>query len=288
MKSSTQNPIIFIVGPTSSGKSSVAMEAAQKLDGEIIAADSQTIKRGLNIGTAKPSLQDMNAVKHHLVDIIDPFDSFSAYDFKNLASKAVQDIRSRSKTPIVVGGSGLYIDSLYFDYTFVNNNSTDKLENKSVGELKSIITSNQYSMPENSQNIRHLLSAIRRGKKSAQDRVPIKGALMFGIRRTDEELKHRINLRIEHIFNRKLIEEAKGIVDKYGDPPKKIDAIAYPILRRYINGRLSSEQTKEELKRAEWRYARVQKAWFKRNPNIYWISNYKLAAKTIIKEVKHY
>ena len=117
----SQKPLVFIVGPTASGKSAFALKLAKAVDGEIICADSQTLRRDLNIGTAKPSLLDRKEVPHHLLDIIGPYESYSVAQFKEEAQKCIEDCRRRKKVPIIVGGSGLYVDAVFFDYQIADS-----------------------------------------------------------------------------------------------------------------------------------------------------------------------
>jgi tRNA dimethylallyltransferase len=281
--------IIFIVGPTASGKSNLAMEVARNLGGEIICADSQTIRRNLDIGTAKPSKSDQAEIPHYMLDIIDPYDSFSVNEFKNLATKAIKDIQKRNKYPIVVGGTGLYIDSLFFDYKFdeINDNQEYKneLELMSVAELQKIIIDRNYLMPENKNNPRHLIGIILREGRVRSNIKPIKDSFIFGLMPEDEVLKKRISDRIDIMFDEGLIDEAKKIIKIYGQPKHSIDAIGYPIIIDYIEGKISIEDAKKLFKTGDWQYARRQKSWFKRNEHIIWLEPNNRLNVEIIKEV---
>ena len=265
--------VIFIVGQTASGKSALAMKLAKQLNGEIVAADSQTIRRGLDIGTAKPTLEDQQAVPHHMIDIVDPYEPFNVAMFKQQAMAAIQDIQARGKQPLVVGGTGLYIDALFYDYAIDDGEqATDDLDEKSVSELQAMIKAAGYDLPDNAQNPRHLIGVLRREGKSPKNQLPMTGAIMVGILRDEELLKTRIDQRVEAMFAGEFVDEVKAVIEKYGRPPKKMDAIGYPIALRYLDGEVSLDEAKELFKRGDWQYARRQKAWFKRNEHIRWFT----------------
>lgn len=267
---------VFIVGPTGSGKSTAAMKLAQEFNGEIICADSQTIRKGLDIGTAKPTAHDQASVPHHLLDAIEPYERFSVAQFKLLAQKALHSIRQKGKLPLVVGGTGLYIDALYYDYSLDEHQDVKKrqaYESASVDELQNIIKQNNWELPRNSTNPRHLIGVIMRQGASPADNEPLLNSLLLGILPSDDELRKRVDERIEHMFTIGLIDEVQRIVKTYGEPPDKLDAIGYPIVYKYIKSELTLAETKEALKRAHWQYARRQKMWFKRNKSIQWFGS---------------
>lgn len=285
-----QYPTLFIVGPTASGKSGLAMELALKLNGEIVCADSQTLRKDLNIGTAKPSDNDRIKVRHHMLDVISPYGRFSVNEFKRLAKQAIIDIRSRGKLPIIVGGSGLYIDALFFNFELEEQieitEYKQRLEKLSVSELKQIIKDNKYSMPSNTENSRHLIGTILRKGAVYENIEPIAGARIYGILPDDKVLKQRISDRVESMFDSGLVAEVSSVIDKYGQPPENLDAIGYPIVAKYLVGKMTIDEVKERLKNAHWQYARRQKSWFKRNSNIKWFPSDKVALNTIIEELE--
>ncbi len=282
-------PVIFIVGVTASGKTACALEVAKRLNGEIICADSQTLRKDLNIGTAKPAKEEQSSAKHHMLDLIEPYDRFSVAEFKKQAEVAIQEIQSRGKIPIVVGGTGLYIDSLFYDYDLtINKIDRDEYDNLSVNELQQIIVDRGYELPANKNNPRHLIGVIARAGETSIDIIPAKDSLIYGIRRPDTEIKDRINKRVEIMFDNGLIDEVKSVSKKYGKPPAKLDAICYPIIQRYLDGNINLDEAKQLFKTADWQYARRQKAWFKRNQFIQWFEDEKQAADAIIKDVAHY
>lgn len=269
--------ILFVVGATATGKSSLAMRVAQEMNGELICADSQTIRRGLDIGTAKPSKHDQAAVVHHMIDIIDPYDRFSVAQFQTRSKQVVADIQSRGKLPVVVGGTGLYIDALYYDYSLSDEAEEDELESKTVRELQDMIVDAGWTLPNNPQNARHLVGVIRRNGAKPVDNQPIKNSVIVGMERSDEVLKQRIDDRVEHMFDGGFLQEVKNVVDTYGRPETKMDAIGYPIALQYMDGEIDFDTAKELFKTGDWQYARRQKSWFKRNEHIHWFDNEKEA-----------
>jgi tRNA dimethylallyltransferase len=144
-------PLIVIVGPTASGKSALAMQLAERFGGEIICADSRTVYKGMDIGTAKPSAEDQARVPHHGLDLVEPGERFSAVDFKNYATQTIADIRARGKIPFLVGGTGLYVDAVIFDYHFgqADPELRAKLEALSLEELHEYCRNNNIKLPEN-------------------------------------------------------------------------------------------------------------------------------------------
>jgi tRNA dimethylallyltransferase len=282
--------LIFVVGPTASGKSGLAMELAEKLNGEIICADSQTLRKSLDIGTAKPSKLDQQKIKHHLLDVIEPYERYSVAQFKKLAKEAISDIQGRGKLPIIVGGTGLYINALYFDFDVNEDSSNSKykteLEQKSVKELQEIIRESEFVMPENMNNPRHLIGVILREGQVRKDIVPVPNALIYGLMPEDEVLKNRISERVIQMFDNGLIEEVRGLILQYGEPPEKLDAIGYPITARLINGEINEMEARNLFVQAHWQYARRQKSWFKRNKNIKWFQEVKQASEHICSEIE--
>jgi tRNA dimethylallyltransferase len=161
-------PLIVIVGPTASGKTGLAIRIAKKINGEIICADSRTVYKYMDIGTAKPTFDEMNGVAHWGIDLLEPDKKFTVKDFKDYAEQKISEIRSRNMVPILVGGSGLYVDSIIFDYDFsarTDNNIRSVMQDKSVSELREYCIKNNISLPENDKNKRYILRAIEAGGK---------------------------------------------------------------------------------------------------------------------------
>ncbi|MEK7095699.1 MAG: tRNA (adenosine(37)-N6)-dimethylallyltransferase MiaA [Patescibacteria group bacterium] len=286
MATTAQKPkLVVIVGPTASGKSALSLKIAKEFDGEIICADSRTVYKGIDIGTAKPTKQDRAKVKHWGLDLVEPGQRFTAYRFKKYAQAAISDINSRGKLSILVGGTGLYIDSVIFDFGFrddVNLLKRQKLESLSVLELQKIIKKAGYKIPENSQNKRHLIRVIEtKGQAGARkSRLP-KRVILVGILPSDTEIKGRIESRIEKNFQGLALETA-ALLNKYlKDRLLTTAGIAYKIAVQFIDGEINEERAKELIKNAEWQYVRRQKTWFRRNKFIHWFSNAEQASNYI-------
>lgn len=269
--SNMQSPLVVIVGPTASGKSSVAMELARQFHGEIISADSRTIYRGMDIGTAKPSAHDQSEIPHHLLDVISPSEAFSAAEFKRRANIWIDDIAIRGRVPILVGGTGLYIDSVIYDYAFLpppeSHELREQLQALSVEELQSRLKSQGIPLPENNQNPRHLIRAIETNGAVAVKKGLRDNTLVIGIDRTKEELTSSIKSRIQSMVSLGLEAEVNLLVSKYGWDCPGLRAVGYQEWQ-HAN---SPKAACEEIKKNTLRYAKRQRTWFKRNPHITWI-----------------
>ncbi|MDO8591992.1 MAG: tRNA (adenosine(37)-N6)-dimethylallyltransferase MiaA [bacterium] len=291
MATATQRPkLVAIVGPTASGKSDLAMRLAGEFDGEIICGDSRTVYKSMDIGTAKPTPEDQAEVKHWGLDLVEPGQRFTAADFKKYAGNAIADIRSRDKLPILVGGTGLYIDSVIFDFGFrddINLLKRQKLEGLSVPQLQKIIQEKGYKMPENKQNKRHLIRTVEtKGQAgSRKNRLPT-GVILVGILPTDEVIKARTGQRAKQIFADGILNETKKIVRKYGkEAIYSTGGIVYGICLKVLEGSVPEAEAIEEFQKADWQYARRQKTWFKRNPHINWFNSPEVAYKAIKKQL---
>lgn len=269
------NKILAIVGPTASGKSALAMRAAEEFHGEIICVDSQTIRKGLDIGTAKPSKQDQEKIPHHMLDIIEPYASFSAAEFKRRAEKIITDIQDRGKLPILVGGTGLYMDAIVYLYEF--NKKADakrrtELNAKTVPELQEILSSMGIALPVNSNNPRHLIRAIEsRGHKPENTRMR-EDVLMVGI---DPQglLPKRIETRVNQMLGNGLIDEVNRICATYGNPPDSWDAIGYAMIVDSVQNNVGAHDINSVARAITMqhrKYAKRQRSWFRRNKNIMW------------------
>ncbi len=237
---------LAIVGPTASGKSDLALKMAMTYQGEIIAADSRTIYKGMNIGTAKPSLQDQKLVPHHCLDIITPDQKFSASEFKHLANTAIIDIQSRGKLPIMVGGSGLYIDSVLFDYQF-----------------------SEFSAERDPQNPRHL----KKTEQLSRPKKLIPNTLVIGLCVPKEVLHERIEQRIDAMLAAGLLQEVQNLLKTYKLEAPGMLAPGYKEFSRYLRGQVSFEEAKNQFIKSHKQLAKRQMTWFKRNKNIQWFAS---------------
>lgn len=269
-----ESPLVVIVGPTASGKTSLAIRLAQQYGGEIICADSRTVYRDMDIGTAKPTRKEQELVPHWALDIVSPGERFTAVDFKAYALQKVDEIRSRGHIPFLVGGTGLYIDSVVFDYEFgqdVDNSMRQHLESLSVDQLQEYCRKNNIPLPENSTNKRYLVRTIERnGSGNKRKSQPISTSIIVGIATNREVLRTRIEHRSEQIFDDGVVEEAIMLGKKYGWNNEAMTGNIYPLIRQYLDGVLELDDVKTKFVTLDWRLAKRQLTWLRRNPYIRW------------------
>ncbi len=263
-------PLVVIVGPTASGKSSMAMEIARKVGGEIIAADSRTIYEGMDIGTAKPTSDDRAEIPHRLLDIIKPDQAFSAAEFKRRAQIWIDDISIRGRVPIIVGGTGLYVDSVLFDFAFLppgSQEEREQLQALSVDQLHQKLNDQGIPLPENSKNPRHLIRTLETNGKVAIKKGIRDNTLVIGIDRSKEELTRSITQRVDAMIASGLQAEVASLAKQYGWNSPGLQAVGY---REWQDG---ASDMREEIVKNTLRYAKKQRTWFKRNPHIVWVKN---------------
>lgn len=247
------SPLVVIVGETGSGKSALALGLAEQFAGEIICADSRTVYKGLDIGTAKPSKQDQQRVPHHLLDIVEPDQRFTVADFKQLATKAIQDIQARSKLPIMVGGTGLYVDALLYNFEFAPPELAQKRD---------------------PLNPRHLDKTI---KPLRSDLRP--NTLLLGLKLPQAELTTRLTSRTEAMLQQGLEQEVKGLSERYGWEIAALKSVGYREWQAYFASAQTFDQTKDLIIKHSLDYAKRQRTWFKRNPSIQWLQDPSKAVK---------
>lgn len=268
-------PLVVIVGPTASGKTSAAIQLAEECGGEIICADSRTIYRGMDIGTAKPSTEEQARVPHWGIDLVEPGQRFTAADFKNYANKKIEEIRQRGKIPFLVGGTGLYIDAVVFDYQFggdMNIIQRKRLNSLTIDELVGYCIKSNISLPDNKSK-RRLVRAIERGgaKVSKRD-VPVDNSIIVGVTTDKSILDERITRRTERLFKDGVVEEATRLRGRYGWENEALTGNIYRVIALHICGELSEADMKKEAVALDRRLAKRQMTWFKRNPYIKWLS----------------
>lgn len=281
--------IISVVGPTASGKTALSIEIAKKYNGEIISADSMQIYRGMDIATAKPTKEEMQGIVHHLIDNVNPEDEYSVAQYVKDARNAILDIDSRGKTPILVGGTGLYVNSLLDNVQFSESPVDDELRRKlnslSTEELLPIlydVDSESYEKLSIEKNHKRIVRALeiyyQTGKpKSVVDKeaksVPSPyDAIKIGLNANDRQfLYDRINTRVDLMIDMGLLDEAKKFLSKNLSSTAS-KAIGYKEFIPYFNGESSLEECKNLLKMETRRYAKRQITWFKRDKEIHWFS----------------
>ena len=285
------NKIICIAGPTASGKTALAVELAKELNGEVISCDSMQIYRGMDIGTAKPSLEEMQSIPHHMLDICDPTEDFSVSRYCDLATPILEDILSRGKTAIIAGGTGLYMDSLMRGNDFAPIPATghrERLEAQAqldgieplLQELRSI----DPEAAERSQgNLRRIVRALEVYYETGEtitahnlrtQAIPPKfSPLWLGLDFTQRaELYRRIDLRVEIMLQMGLLEEIQRLLAS-GIPEKAtaMQAIGYKEFVDALAGRSTVASAVAQVQQSSRRYAKRQLTWFRRNENMHWL-----------------
>jgi tRNA dimethylallyltransferase len=266
-------PLVVIVGPTASGKSALAMQVAKKYNGEIICADSRTVYKGMDIGTAKPSLEDQDEVRHHVLDVVEPDQSFSAAEFKRRADNATNDIISRGKLPILVGGTGLYIDAVLYDYQFgapANEDYRAYLNTLNTEELQEMCSKNNIDIPINSYNKRHLVRAIELEGLIDHKKVIRDNTIVVGIATDRETLQTRIEQRTHVMVEQGIMEEVRRMGELYGWGSEAMTGNIYRIFEDVVGGDKSVDIALKEVVQSDMNLAKRQMTWFKRNKNIIW------------------
>lgn len=281
----TNYQLVCIVGETASGKSALAMEIARRFGGEIICADAMTVYRGFNIGTAKPSEIDLANVPHHLLDVADPAAGFNVAAFQRLASGAMSDIWSRGRLPILVGGSGLYIDSVLYDYELKlspNLDERDVLNTMELAELLTLAVSRELDISGvDARNKRRVIRLIENGGV-ASARAPLRPhTCIVGMHIERNELESRVKQRVERMLVAGLENEVRGLSEKYSWDSEPMKSIGYREWREYFAGQQSLDETEERIVRSTMQLAKKQRTWFKRNNSIQWVSDPSIAVDIV-------
>lgn len=269
--------IVAIVGETASGKSAIAMELAKLLDGEIITADSWTVYKGFNIGTDKPSKQDRQDVKHHLLDVADPMIGYSAAEFKRQAEKTIVDIVKRAKLPIIVGGSGLYIDSILYDYSFLPPSDPAlrvKYNAMTIEELRDLVGQTEYDTSDiDLNNKRRIIRLLENEGKFPSSRPIRKDILIVGIKTDRENLKANIEKRVDKMLGEGLEVEVRKLAKKYDWSVEPMKGIGYREFKEYIEDSVDLAEVVDKIVADTLNLAKKQRTWFNRNKSIHWVSN---------------
>lgn len=282
--------IIVVVGPTASGKTALAVDLAKRYNGEVISADSMQIYKNMSIGTAKPTLTEMDGIPHHLIDFVDPADSFSVADYVTVAHKVIEDVISRGKLPIIAGGTGLYVNSLVEDIRFDDTKSDEGIRREleefskenGVDALFEILQKIDPIASEtiDKNNIPRVIRAIEvyrltgttlTEQKIKSREVPSRyNALKIGISFENRALLYkRINKRVDIMLSNGLLNEAEEIFNS-SYYKTALQAIGYKELFAYFKGEVSCETAIDKLKQGSRRYAKRQLTWFRRDDEINW------------------
>lgn len=287
--------VIVICGPTASGKTALSIKLAKKIDGEIISADSMQIYEDMDIGTAKPSKEEMDGVLHHLIGYVSPEERYSVARYKKDAVKKIEEVLKKGKYPIIVGGTGLYVDSLVnwveYDDIKIDLEYRDKLEKlaeeKGLQFVYDMANSiDPEAMKKISKNDKKRIFRVLEiynstGKTKTNQEIKSKEKenpydfKVFGINMEREKLYERINLRVDIMLKQGLVKEVENIVKKYKGFPTAMQALGYKEVHEYLKGKIDKEEMVEKIKRESRRYAKRQITWFKRNENIIWLDGLK-------------
>nr|WP_300092673.1 tRNA (adenosine(37)-N6)-dimethylallyltransferase MiaA [Sedimentibacter sp.] len=287
------NKIIVIVGPTAVGKTYVSVELAKKLGTEIISADSMQIYKGMDVGTAKIKDEEKQGIVHHMIDLISPDENYSVSDFKTEAEKNIDNILSRGKIPVIVGGSGLYVNSLIYDLDFSNAKSNDKLrdyytyyhqehgEDALYEKLKKIDPESAEKIHKN--NVKRVIRALEvydlTGKKFSQMNTDIRKKsskydfILIGLSMDRKTLYERINQRVDKMIDDGLVEEVKSLLDKgFEKNLISMQAIGYKEIIEFLEGNITFEEAVNILKRNTRHFAKRQFTWFLKDENVKWFN----------------
>ncbi len=267
-------PLIVIVGPTATGKSDLAIKIAESFNGEIVSADSWTIRRYMDIGTAKPSPALRNLVPHHLIDVIEPDEDFNVVEYKKLALEAINSIHDKGKIPILVGGSGLYVDAVIYDYSFLPPGEAaerSRLNLMSLEDVQKIAIINGLDLSLiDEQNKRRVIRLIESKGESARKSHLRDKTLIIGLQADYDVLKQAIVNRVELMIEAGLEEEVRGLMLRYGWDIEALKGIGYSEWRQYFSNKQTVDCTKDLIIRHTLALAKKQQTWFKRNKSIQW------------------
>ncbi|HEY5268280.1 MAG TPA: tRNA (adenosine(37)-N6)-dimethylallyltransferase MiaA [Candidatus Saccharimonadales bacterium] len=270
-------PIIVIVGETASGKSNLALDLARDFNGEIINADSWAVYKNFNIGTAKPSFSDRKKIKHHLLDVADPERGFSAVEFKQLAMEAIREIHANGKIPVLVGGTGLYIDCLIYDYSFLPASSKDDrhyFESLNLDELRAMCNDLNYDTRGiDMNNKRRVIRLLENKGVRPTSKALRENTLIIGIRVETEKLEKNITTRINKMFKDGLVDEVESLLNKYGWDIEPMKGIGYREFRDYFENKIDMQELIGQINIDTIKLVKKQRTWFKRNKSIQWYTN---------------
>ncbi len=266
--------LLVIVGETASGKTALSLELAEQFNGEIICADSWTVRKHVDIGTAKPTPEERVRVPHHLLDVVEPDEDFTAAVFKRLANETIADIAGRGKLPIMVGGTGLYVDGVIYDFDFLpagDRTEREELNRLSIAKLLEKIEYSKLDLTDiDTRNKRRLIRLIEtKGKRPT--RQPLRqNTLIIGLKTDREIIEQRIISRLDDMLTAGLEDEVRSLVTRYGWDAEALKGIGYAQWRDYFEGDQSLPETRSKIIKATFEYAKRQRTWFKRNKSIHW------------------
>ena len=283
--------IIAVVGPTASGKTALAIEIAKKFNGEVVSCDSMQIYKHMDIGTAKPTIEEQQQVKHHMIDIVEPYENYSVAEFTKRARECIDDVIARGKVPIVAGGTGLYFDSIVENIVFPDipndpkfceemiemadlcgNQAVHDLLAKKDPQAAAKIHPNNLRRVIRALEICHVTGRTFTAVNADSKREPIYDTLIFGLDIEREFLYDRINQRVEQMLAEGLLEEVQGLKDMGIDrDTTAMQAIGYKEFLEFLDGKATFYEAVDKIKMESRRYAKRQLTWFRRNTGINWV-----------------
>lgn len=283
--------VIVICGPTASGKTSLSIEIAKRINGEIVSADSMQIYKDMDIGTAKPSKEEMQGIKHYLMDFVSPEERYSVAQYKKDAKQAIKKILSEGKVPIVVGGTGLYVDSLIYEIEYDDIELDEEYRNELEKYIDSEGLESLYQRavkidPEAMEKISHndkkrIMRVLEiyhsTGKtKTEQEKESRKNPVEFNYKVyaldwPREILYDRINQRVDIMIEQGLVDEVKSILEKYNKFPTAMQGLGYKEVVQFLEGKYTEEEMIEKIKMETRRYAKRQLTWFRKNKETIWL-----------------
>ena len=297
--------VVVIVGPTASGKTAVSIELAKKINGEIISADSMQIYKYMDIGTAKPTLDEMQGIKHYMLDVVMPDETFNVAKYKSMAESAIEEILKKGKVPIIVGGTGLYINTLVDGIEFADVPCDEEYRNELIEkgyregamsiykELEKVDSESAKKIDPN--NIRRVARALEiykvTGKTKTQLDIESRKEVkydyrLFGMEWDRETLYDIIDLRVDKMIEAGLIDEVRNVTEKFKISNTAVQGLGYKEVIEFLNGNISYEEMIEKLKLETRHYAKRQLTWFRRDKRIKWIKPDENATCVIINELQ--
>ena len=296
--------VLAIVGPTASGKTAISIKLAKFLNGEIINGDSMQVYKGLDIGTAKITLSEMEGIPHHLLDIKEPTESFSVAEYQQLVREKIAEIRSRGKLPILVGGTGLYVQSVLYDFQFTEDRVDERVRNAYYEELERLgpeamheklkLVDPQSATLIHPNNTRRVVRALeiaehsdttKSAKTQNQGHEAMYRHVILGLQIDREVLYERINLRVNRMIELGLVTEAKQLWDREIKEVQAVQAIGYKEIYAYFDNQTSLEEAVEQIKQNSRRYAKRQLTYFRNKLPVNWIEP-QLAMSEILPIIK--
>lgn len=284
--------VVAIVGPTASGKTALSIKMAKAFDGEIINGDAMQVYKGLDIGTAKIREEEMEGIPHHLLSIKEPTESFSVAEYQQLVRQKIGEIQSRRKLPIIVGGTGLYIQAVLYDFQFAEGKVDEETRKKYYEELEKIGPLAMHERlarldpetakkihPNNTRRVIRALELIelfgisKQSEQLNRGNIPLYNHLIIGMNIDREELYRRINERVDLMMKQGLLEEVRRLWEKNIRNVQSVQAIGYKELYDYLDGHISLEEAVEQIKQNTRRYAKRQLTYFRNKMDVQWIGN---------------